>query len=398
MKLLLVGGTFAAKENEARESGIIRKMAAAIKDHAVFQKNGDSLDVYNGGKYETLQGLLDSTPDYGMVFWFANVKDNSLPKIRDVKAVAPKTMLVTSKRNDSEKYSFDELVQRALAAKANLMFEFKKMCPIHFHIMVFDPLGCAWYNGENIEDAVNAAMDRLYYLASITRQSTTQASDDKKLVLKWYFDQFKQDMTQSDRTVSVPDEQKFINLVHGYAEKFHELMNPGCDVKRFIGNCSMKSMPPQVGRCSKGMPSFRHGDYVFVSQRNVDKEYLDLSHFIPAYLENGRVYYCGENKPSVDAPVQLRLYDALPNIRYMVHSHCYVKGALFTMECIPCGAIEEADEILRAIDENIHDRTKSSYQLNLLGHGSIIMGSSIDELKNIEYEKRPMPEPVYCWM
>lgn len=83
----------------------------------------------------------------------------------------------------------------------------------------------------------------------------------------------------------------------------------------------MHPQPPQVGRCSKGMPSFKHNDYVFVSQRNVDKEYLDLSHFIPTYLEDDKVYYCGENKPSVDTPIQLRLYKELPNIRYMIHSH-----------------------------------------------------------------------------
>lgn len=410
MKLLLIGGTFSAEQNPdgsfGRVSGLIHKLVPAIKNHAKFKVNNDTLDVYNGGDYECLQYLLEQTPNYDMVFWFANVENNNLPKIRDVKAIAPKTMLITSKRNDNEKYSFQELVQKALASKSNLVFEFSKTKSGIFNIMIFDPLGSSWYNGTNIDDAVNEALNRLYYLVSITRQSTIQAPDDKSLVLKWYFDQFKQDMFPSDKTVNIPDEQLFIDLVHKYAERFHELMNPACDVKRFLGNCSMKveskselkseskSMPPQVGRCSKGMPSFKSGNYVFVSQRNVDKEYLDLNHFVPVYLENNQVYYCGNNKPSVDTPIQLRLYQALPNIRYMIHSHCYVKDAPFTHTSIPCGAIEEVDEVLHTIDSLYHDRNKTSYQLNLFGHGSLIMGNTIEELKDVTYIKRPMPEQM----
>lgn len=55
-------------------------------------------------------------------------------------------------------------------------------------------------------------------------------------------------------------------------------------------------MPPQVGRCGKGMPSFRKDGYIFVSQRNVDKQFIDINHFVPTYLEDDKVYYCGENK------------------------------------------------------------------------------------------------------
>lgn len=187
----------------------------------------------------------------------------------------------------------------------------------------------------------------LLYLKSITRQSTTKSDTSNGLVLSWYFDSFKQNMQQTDNTVAVPDETKFIELVRSYAEKFHEIMQPTKDVKRFLGNCSAKPLPPQVGRCSKGMPSFKTKDYVFVSQRNVDKEYLDISHFVPVYEEDGKIYYCGDNKPSVDTPIQLMLYKTLPNIRYMIHSHCYAENAVMTTKSILCGAIEEVDEVLQ---------------------------------------------------
>lgn len=405
MKILIVGGTFDNKKNEdgtyGRPSGLVTKFADAVRGNNRVVENNDSVVLYNGGNYDFLTEILNDTPDYGIVFWFANV-DNELPKIRDVKTVAPKTMLVTSKRNDNSKYTFQELVQRALASKSNLMFEFSRTSKL-FMMRVFDPLGCQWYSGTDITDAVDTTLARLYYLKDITRQSTTPSEEDKSLMLKWYFDSFKQDMYQSDKTVPVPEEQEFINLVHTYAERFHELMNPGCEVKRFLGNCSMKrflgddplrTLPPQVGRCSKGMPSFKHGNCVFVSQRNVDKEYLDISHFVPTWMDDGKVYYSGDKKPSVDTPIQLRLYDALPNIRYMVHSHCYIDGAEFTTKSIPCGAIEEVEEVLNFIDREYKSRELTSYHINLFGHGSIIMGSTPDELKDVNYIKRPMPETM----
>lgn len=403
MKILLVGGTFTATPNPdntyGKPSGLIRKMVPAIKQHPQFLSETNTLDVYNGGPYPFLNELIELTPNYDIVFWFPNVPDNNLPKIRDVKSVAPKTMLVTSKRNDNNKYTFQELVQRALASKSNLMFEFSKTQNGEFHIHIFDPLGCSWYHNYDIRKACHAALSRLIFLKNITRQSTIQNTDDKSLVLKWYFDQFTQPMQKSSQNIEIPDEQKFIDIVHKHAETFHKLMNPGTEVKRFLGNCSMK--PPQVGRCSKGMPSFKHGDYIFVSKRNVDKEYLDLSHFVPCYLdENENVFYCGDDKPSVDTPIQLRLYKALPNIRYMIHSHCYIKpensyySKIATKRNLPCGAIEEVDEILNFIDTHYHSRDLGFYKINLIGHGSIVMSETIDMFKHIEYERRPFPEYI----
>ena len=109
IRILLVCGTFDI--NNGKRSGLIDKIARAIS-HTISAKNlMTNINAFNGGNYSMLETILDMTPDYDIVFWFADV-DNSLPKIRDVKAVAPKTMLVTSKRNDDDKYSFQELVQR----------------------------------------------------------------------------------------------------------------------------------------------------------------------------------------------------------------------------------------------------------------------------------------------
>ena len=367
-----------------KSSGLARKIIKALQPFA------SKLLFANGGYYPDLQSHLEDAKYFDIVFWWPNV-DNDLPKIRDVKESAPHIMLVTSKRNDNDKYTFQELNQRALASKSNLVFEFKRVDD-KFKMMIFDPLGCSWYDGFDIDAAVTAAMNRLSYLNSITRQKTTSINTDNGLILKWYFDCFEQKQNKSNKEVSVPEEQEFVNLVKEYAETFHEIMKPAPNVKRFLGNCSMKPFPPQVGRCSKGMPSFRKDGYVFVSQRNVDKEFLTIENFVPTYIDNGEVYYCGNNKPSVDTPVQLRLYEALPNIHYMIHAHVYINDAPYTSYPIPCGAIEEVDEILNAINKEFGSLNGTKYHINLLGHGSIIMGETIDDLKDVNYYGRSLPE------
>ena len=203
----------------------------------------------------------------------------------------------------------------------------------------------------------------------------------------------KEATTRSDRNVPVPEANEFLGLVREYAEQFHEILNPGVDIKRFLGNASLRpANPPQVGRCSKGFPSFKSGDYIFVSQRNIDKQFINESHLVPCYMESGTLYYCGDEKPSVDTPIQMRLYEALPNIRYIIHSHCYLKNAAFTDKPIPCGAVEEVDEVVSAVQRAYGTLSGSFYAINLIGHGSLLMAGSVEGLKGAKYYGRTLPE------
>lgn len=372
MKILLVGGNWELN-TEGKPSGVIQKIAEVLKYRQVYD-----VTLYNGGKYEDLKDILDSTPKYDIVFWFANVS-NDLPKIRDVKEVAPFTMLVTSKRNDNNKYTDKGLVGRALASKSNLLFEFSKRGEIFnnipmFHIRVIDPLACVWYDGNDITEAIGSAMHRLEYLKGVTRQRTTQ------------FDVQKGD-------IKIPDQTPFIDVIHRYAERLQKVMPMPSDAVRFLGNASMKVTP--VWRCSKSMPSFKSDGMVFVSRRNVPKQFIEMDDFIPVWLENGKIFYAGQDKPSVDTPVQIRLYDALPNIKYMIHTHAYIPGAPTTNYAIPCGAVEEVEEVLNLINLVYKSRNLTRYSLNLLGHGSIIMADTVEGLEGYQFDARPELEKMY---
>lgn len=403
--ILIVGGNF---DNTRRPSSLVTKLydnIALYCDH-----NRDKIDINeikckNGGTFEELEAIAgNKNPNYDLnkfniVFWFPNIEDNNLPKLRDLKSINPKIMLINSKRNDNNKYSFQEMIQRSLAVKANLTFEFSKNQNNYYNIRVFDPLGCIYADTASIAMAAKATLDRLAFIIKITRQPTTQASDDKNLILKWYFDQFKQPEYQSDKNIQTPDEQKFIDIVKHYAHKFQEFMPHDCKTERFVGNASFKPTP-RNGRCGKGMPSFKYFDeksnreYIFVSKRNIDKQFIELDNFVPVYLEDNKLYYCGNDKPSVDTPVQVRLYKELPQIRYMLHSHCYLEDAPYTFTAIPCGAIEEVDEVLKTIDTYYNNRNMEIYRLNMIGHGSIVMTSDLKYFENLKYKARILPEKV----
>ena len=74
-----------------------------------FRKYLDNADFYNGGNYNELNKILEMTINYDTVFWWANV-DNGLPKIRNVKEINYKMMLISSKINDNNKYTFQDLL------------------------------------------------------------------------------------------------------------------------------------------------------------------------------------------------------------------------------------------------------------------------------------------------
>ena len=376
-KVLIVGGTFDRENGES--SGLIDKLGEAIA-MAAMSANNSAVEVYNGGNVEYLKDLLEKTPEKDFVFWFANVS-NDEEKIRDVKSVAPHTLLITSKRNDftddtctKQTYDFEELLQRALAIKANLCFEFCKMPDGIFKMKIFDPLGCVWYEGTDINAAAKAAVDRLIYLLSVTRKPSVNTNDVPEVV----FDD---------------NDKKFLDFVRSSAEVFHKLMCLPPDVKRFVGNASLRFKEPT--RCMNGFPAMRKDGYVLISRRNVDKTGISEKDFVPCFLdENGNVAFGGENKPSVDSPVQLRLFNKLPNIDYILHGHCYIKDAPMTSLAIPCGAVEEVGETLRLIENAYGTYDGKFYTINLKGHGCLIMANTeeLDTMKSVEFYVRPLPE------
>ena len=207
---------------------------------------------------------------------------NELPKIRKVKDVNAKTMLVSSKRNINNQYSFQDLLQHSFGLKSNLTIEFSKVNNL-YKMKLFDPLGNVWYEGKSIKECAKELQNRLQFIKSITRESTTE-SEENIGVLSWFFNLFKEEMYQSEKNPIIPIKEEFLNIVKDYAIQLAEVTFQTKEVKRFLGNVSF--------RCPKGFPSFRGDKYIFVSKRNVNKEFIAIDDFVPVYLENKKIYYC----------------------------------------------------------------------------------------------------------
>ena len=379
-KVLIVGGTF--DKDEGRQSKIIlliNKEFVKYKDFSVV--------CHNGGNVEFLHNdILPSVAHYDVVLWFANVS-NDEDKLRDVKAINPKCILVTSKRNDDNKYTFAELISRSLAIKANLTVEFSKDPNGMFNMLLFDPLGNVFYDGFEVNLMCDYMITRISQLLRFTRVPT---------------------VLETERSLPiVPEETEFFNFAHSCADIFHNLIRPAKGTERFLGNMSF--------RCQNGFPSFRGKDgIIYVSRRNVNKADIQANSFVPTFLtEDNTTKYFGDYKPSVDTPVQLRLYKLFPWANYMIHAHCYVEleqlqeelGAvqLHTLKPVPCGAIEEVDEIIKALPVDLDDFNEtppSLLAINLAGHGCLLIAQNITALtalynyKDNCFVSRPIPEYV----
>lgn len=361
MNILLVGGDF--NSDGGRPSGAFRKISEAISSLI------PDYMCYNGGYIDTLHSaILPSVKDYDIVLWGPNVP-NTEEKLRNVKEINPKTILISTKRNNNGEYSFTEIISRALASKANLVLEFSKtkyqgldFC----NMRIIDPLGNIYYDGLEIPKMVKALVDRVNKLTQFTRIGSERV----------------------EGSVEIPNEEEFFAFARSCSDIFHNLINPVEGTTRFLGNISF--------RCQNGFPSFRGKDnIIYVSRRNVDKRTIDASSFVATYRDDDKVKYYGEYKPSVDTPIQQRLYELFPQINYMIHAHCYFDTDIKTKEPVPCGAIEEIREILTVVGHHVDDKFIA---INLIGHGCILMANDVSmftELMDDEnnyFIKRPVPE------
>jgi len=372
LKILMVGGTWDDKggkkskiiqENYSRIAELIgRSMLPGIK----------SVNVLNGGFYKELSefvNMYNLENMYDIVIWMANVP-NYFEKI-NVKASFPKVILVTSKNNYDKRYEFQDLLAHALSKKSNLFIEITKVNNDRFAGQVFDPLGNAWSGKTTTFSSILlTAIERATYLHTITRQSTVQSPE---------------------APVPPPDNEdteKFYKIVREKAEVFHKLITPAKHVTRFLGNASF--------RCRNGFPSMRSNDgTIYVSRRNVNKVALGADEFVQVGYnkEKNIVWYRGDYKPSVDTAIQVRLYDLYPKVNYMIHSHLYLKDQTFTKRMVPCGGLEEVEEIKRVLCRVLPEKV-SFVGINLVGHGSLIMTNKPEQFDKFTYIKRPSPEYV----
>lgn len=309
-------------------------------------------DVFNGGNINILNMVLDKIPNYEKVFWFAHTPGKN-GMVKQVKRRNGKAFLVNGIEN-SGRYSFADLMQNALDSRSNLVVEVNNE-----KARVLDPLANMFLDYTSDMSLVGRVLnERLNELQRYSREGSEEVTGKSE----------------------IPNDMEFFEVVREKAARFQELIHQNPENNhRFYGNASF--------RCERGFPSFRKEGFVYVSRRNVDKKEIGREDFVKVRAENPVRYY-GKNKPSVDTPVQLKLYEYYGKARYMLHGHVYVENAEFTDKIVPCGALEEAEEIMR-----LHlNKEEGNFAVNLLGHGSLVVAENLRYLSKVNYVKRDMPE------
>ena len=366
MKIMCVAGDFG---DNPKSSSYMGKLVKEMSGHF-----NQVITMLNGGKFSDLETAVEAVSGADVVFWFANV-DNSRPKlVKEIKKRNNKIILVTSKLNSNSTYQFQDLIARSLDTKSNLFLEIKKIDEC-ISCSVMDPLGnCFCDSSPEIAEVAKILVGRVLQLYYFHRVGSVSLGPDN---------------TCSDDIIALSESKReFFDIVRACATVFTEfIIGNGVDHPRYLGNASF--------RCGSGFPSMRVGESVYVSRRNLDKSDIGIEGmvrceselFIRAGETEPVVSYFGEHKPSVDSPVQIILYQRLPKAHYMMHQHAYIKGALFTESVIPCGAIEEVNEIMA-----LAPRSGYNFSVNLLGHGSIAIANDIEYFNDISFFPRKKPE------
>ena len=307
----------------------------------------------NGGDLSVLNVDFSFT---GTLIWMPNI-DNSEDKILPtIKKHYPHMLLVQSKRIDNGKYSYADVVGRLLKSHSLLGITIEKIDETYWFTLL-DPLGNLHCKTDNLEILCRALNRRIWSINSMTRMGSKSVGPVKEF--------------------SIDD--KFIEVVKNLGNQFSTFVN-AVNPNRLLGNAST--------RCASGFPAVKENERIFVSKRNVDKQTLSSEEFVEVSMPDRCIEYYGDNKPSVDTPVQLLLFSYFPNIKYMVHGHVYVKDAPMTRSKIPCGFLEEVMDIMMVIQ----DRDVEEFSTNLRGHGCIIACKDLAYFDTVKLESRPFPE------
>jgi len=360
MNTLFVAGTF--NDEGGKHSGLADKLFNELTVHDDWAK----VTYLNGGYWSEIADL--SFADFDQIFWLANIPNDKPKIVGQIKEQNPKCMLITSKNNTKGLYDALMIVGRALQSKSNLLIEFTKQDDL-VAMSVWDALGnvYVWREVDTYKVA-QLITRRLCFLRRVQRIPSERAGD----------------------AIEAPDRYEFFSLAQEHAAQFHSLIH-AVNSGRFVGNLSF--------RCESGFPSFREDGLIFVSRRNIDKRHISRDGFVAVDPNSTSIIkYYGDHKPSVDTPIQVRLYKMFPRIRYMLHSHVYIEGAPFTKNVIPCGGVEECYEVGTAV--GVKD-DRSFFMANLLGHGSLVAMDHYSRLSRrpllglpITYQARPVPERI----
>jgi hypothetical protein len=343
---MIIGGSF--DRQGGKPSKIIQELAAET-----------GWAVRNGGRLEDISAL--DFKKFDVLLWMPNIdnaEEKILPAIKDKN---PKLLLISSKRVVEKKYHEMDVIGRLLKTRSNLGVMIEKTEKGDYNFKLLDPLGNQFCNSASVKDLAQSMAKRVGEIRALTRIGSLKIGDEKP--------------SEVD-----PD---FVAIVRDLGDEFSRHVN-AINPERFLGNASTR----RTTRCCHGFPAQRTEDTYMISRRNVDKQTMGPDDFVHVRKDEDAVRYYGDKKPSVDSPIQIRLFNRYANVNYIVHGHVYIDGAPVTDSKVPCGHVEEFNEIAKLAP----DASASNFAVNLKGHGCLILAKDTEYLKKLKFKGRPFPE------
>lgn len=326
MKTLIVGGDFTL--TKGKESGVIRKLGESLS-----KSLKDSPTVVNGGRYDyEFTKAHKIAEDYDLILWMPNISNKEAKEYPNKKQGS---ILICSKLLHDDVTEVDA-ISRIFEMRGNAVIAISDNNG-KWDFKLIDALGNVWADTLDIPTLADAIQKFVKWSNGQVRLPTTQ----------W----------------THPDVEELIRINTKVADDFEKIKG------RFFGNIST--------RCLKLFPSARLDNHYLVSRRNSRKDRLTSDDMVMVENTPLGISYHGVNKPSIDTPIQIKLYEFYPDINFMIHGHTYIHGAPYTQEYYPCGDLRE----LKAIT-----KLGPYPAINLINHGFLIMARSIGHLKIITYE------------
>lgn len=314
------------------------------KSSSVANKLFDELklpgQLINGGSLERFKEI--SIENYNLIVWMPNL-NNEIEKIYPKKT--PGSVLICSKVIRENRSEIDA-ISRIFKMQGNAVIA---IYPGEiFSFKLIDALGNVWYSGSDLKSLAFKIKILFEWTTSSIRQKTKPKESTDPIIFP-------------DNLTTLLDLNKIL------ADKFE------VSCGRFFGNTST--------RCMKMFPSQKRNlSNFFVSKRNSDKKRLTPEDMILVEMCGDTIWYSGNDKPSVDTPIQANIYKSFPDINFMIHGHGYIKEFKYTKNYFPCGDLREFFEFKECYDNNPNGG------INLIHHGFLIYAKDLSNLERLVLE------------
>lgn len=319
MKTIIVGGFWG---ETPKVSSIITKLSKLFAE----------IDVFNSGTFEELKHVATLVPNYDLVIWMPDISNDN-EEIQVFKKIG--SVMIVSKVLRENRTRIDA-VTRIFKFGANGVIAINKNNS-NFNFELIDALDNTWIDSTDLFDLHQGIIELTNWTNSAVREGT--------LRLK----------SPIDTLIAINKQVQFESAKQNI---------------RYFGNLST--------RCTKMFPSLRTvSNSYYVSGRNSDKTSLSFTDMVEVSRVNNMLRYIGERKPSVDTPVQVKLYEILKNINFFIHGHTFIEDAPITEHYYPCGDLREVPEICALIKD-------SNYGvINLKNHGFLIYADTLENLQSV---------------